>query len=340
MTHDPETRPGLSRRGFAGALGAAGLAAAAVSSPALQERAFAARPDGRGWRRPNVLVILADDLGWADLCCYGCPTSGRRTSTGWRRAASGSPRATPPPRSARPTGWPSTPAATSSGSPAGLAGADRRRQPRHPGRPPDAGILVARRRLRDRHGRQVARRVPAATTARSSPGGTSSSAATPAASTTSRRSPQGRVRPLRRASSRSGRPLRTPTSSPSAPSDFVRRGHERPWLLNLNFTTPHWPWEGPGDRAVSDEHHARVKGGETARSSTTTAAASRSTRAMVESLDDLDRAGARRAAPYRAAPGHPRALRQRQRRRAVLAQWPLAGNKVDSTRAGSGCRRS
>ena len=45
-------------------------------------------------------------------------------------------------------------------------------------------------------------------------------------------------------------------------TDFVRRRHNKPWLLNLNFTTPHWPWEGPGDKAVSDGLTARIKAGE------------------------------------------------------------------------------
>jgi arylsulfatase A-like enzyme len=45
-------------------------------------------------------------------------------------------------------------------------------------------------------------------------------------------------------------------------SDFVRRRHDEPWLLNLNFTTPHWPWEGPKDKAVSDDLTARIKAGE------------------------------------------------------------------------------
>ncbi|MBP2478925.1 arylsulfatase A-like enzyme [Crossiella equi] len=35
--------------------------------------------------------------------------------------------------------------------------------------------------------------------------------------------------------------------------EFVRREHRKPWLLNLNYTTPRRPWEGPGDRTVSDE---------------------------------------------------------------------------------------
>ncbi|WP_163367722.1 sulfatase-like hydrolase/transferase, partial [Enterobacter hormaechei] len=25
----------------------------------------------------------------------------------------------------------------------------------------------------------------------------------------------------------------------------------QPFLLSLHFTAPHWPWEGPGDEAVS-----------------------------------------------------------------------------------------
>jgi arylsulfatase A-like enzyme len=45
-------------------------------------------------------------------------------------------------------------------------------------------------------------------------------------------------------------------------TEFLEREHERPWLLNLNFTSPHWPWEGPGDKAVSDELTARIKAGE------------------------------------------------------------------------------
>jgi arylsulfatase A-like enzyme len=44
--------------------------------------------------------------------------------------------------------------------------------------------------------------------------------------------------------------------------DFVTREHSKPWLLNLNFTTPHWPWEGPGDQAVSAELKRRQDAGE------------------------------------------------------------------------------
>jgi arylsulfatase A-like enzyme len=32
---------------------------------------------------------------------------------------------------------------------------------------------------------------------------------------------------------------------------YVRRRHAAPFYLALNYTAPHWPWEGPGDTAAS-----------------------------------------------------------------------------------------
>lgn len=33
---------------------------------------------------------------------------------------------------------------------------------------------------------------------------------------------------------------------------YVRRRHSRPFYLSLHYTAPHWPWEGPADKHVSD----------------------------------------------------------------------------------------
>lgn len=35
--------------------------------------------------------------------------------------------------------------------------------------------------------------------------------------------------------------------------EYVRRPHKRPFYLSLHYTAPHWPWEGPGDLAVSNK---------------------------------------------------------------------------------------
>jgi arylsulfatase A-like enzyme len=35
--------------------------------------------------------------------------------------------------------------------------------------------------------------------------------------------------------------------------EFIRRQHSKPFFLSLHFTAPHWPWEGPNDGAVSKQ---------------------------------------------------------------------------------------
>ena len=34
--------------------------------------------------------------------------------------------------------------------------------------------------------------------------------------------------------------------------EYIRRPHKKPFYLSLHYTAPHWPWEGPKDKAFSD----------------------------------------------------------------------------------------
>ena len=100
---------------------------------------------------------------------------------------------------------------------------------------------------------------------------------------------------------------------------FIHRKHDAPWLLNLNFTTPHWPWEGPGDRAVSDELTAADRGRRAAGPVPQRRRLAAEVRRDGGGPGPVDRQGPQGARPHRPASGHPDLLRERQRRRAVLA---------------------
>ncbi|MFJ4833331.1 sulfatase [Streptomyces sp. NPDC088747] len=41
--------------------------------------------------------------------------------------------------------------------------------------------------------------------------------------------------------------------------EYVSRDHDEPWLLNLNFTTPHWPWLAEDDAETGAEIAARIR---------------------------------------------------------------------------------
>ena len=328
MTHETETPPGLSRRGFAGALGAAGLAAAAVSTPAPGERAFAARADRRGARRPNVLVILADDLGYGDLGCYGVhdirtphldrlAASGVRFTDGYSASAVCSPN-----RVALYTGR------YQQRIPAGLPEPIRAGSP---GIPADHPTLATR--LRDAgyetamvgkwHGGFLPDHGPLRSGWDEFYGCYSGGI-----DYFSKISSEGQYDLYDGEEQVQDDRYVTDIFTERA-VDFVRRDHDRPWLLNLNFTTPHWPWEGPGDRAVSDELTARIKGGETRALFHYDGGSLDTYREMVESLD---------ASIGRVLD----ALRRSGQLQDTLVlfasdnggerfshNWPLSGNKVD-----------
>ena len=41
-------------------------------------------------------------------------------------------------------------------------------------------------------------------------------------------------------------------------ADYIRsHGQDKPFYLQVNYTSPHWPWEGPTDRATSEKSPRR-----------------------------------------------------------------------------------
>ena len=61
--------------------------------------------------------------------------------------------------------------------------------------------------------------------------------------------------------------------------EVISRRHERPFYLSLHYTAPHWPWEGPNDKAVSQT----LKGGY---EGFTAGGSLNAYAAMMKSLDD------------------------------------------------------
>jgi len=41
---------------------------------------------------------------------------------------------------------------------------------------------------------------------------------------------------------------------------YISRKHNKPFYLSLHYNAPHWPWEGPGDKNLDHDHRAGGRG--------------------------------------------------------------------------------
>ncbi|HET6982381.1 MAG TPA: sulfatase-like hydrolase/transferase, partial [Myxococcaceae bacterium] len=277
-SRDGEEAGGISRRRVTGFLGAAGAAAIAGLSPSWS----AAKPR----RSPNLLVILADDLGWADLSCYGAPTirtpnldrlaaSGARFTQGYAASSVCSPT-----RFGLYTGR--YPGRLAGGLPEPIPGPTE-----IDGIPLDHPTLAS---LLKREGYRTAMigkwhcgYLPWFSPTRvgwdeffGNFGG--------AVDYFSKIDGDGRYDLYEGEVEYQDLRYYTEILTEKA-ALFIRQRTSDRWLLNLNFTTPHWPWEGPGDKAVSADLTARIKAGERRAIFHTDGGSIQTYQAMVEDLD-------------------------------------------------------
>ncbi|WP_345713052.1 sulfatase-like hydrolase/transferase, partial [Kineococcus glutinatus] len=314
-----------------GAAGSAAIAATAGATPAAAEQRFRARPKDRGSRRPNVLVVLADDMGWADLSCYGAPhirtpnldalaRSGIRFTQGYSAAPVCSPT-----RFALYTG-------------------------RYPGRLPGGlrepiaapnevdGIPIGHPTLASQLkgvgyrtamiGKWHCGFLPWFSPTRlgwdsffgNFSGGIDYFSKVSGSGAHDLYEGEVEFEDLR---------YYTDILAERTVEFLEETGEQdQPWLLNLNFTTPHWPWEGPGDAAESARLTARVLAGDR---TALMHADGGSVEKYAEMVEDLDSAMGRVLT----------ALRRSGQARDTLVlfasdnggerfsyQWPLSGEKL------------
>ncbi|MEU9038209.1 sulfatase-like hydrolase/transferase [Streptomyces sp. NPDC048352] len=262
----------LSRRAFGGAfgvgaataavgLGAAPAAAAEAPGTGPRERDFRAAR-GRRSRRPNVLFILGDDLGWADLSSYGAPhiktpnldrlaREGVRFTDAYAGSATCSPT-----RFSLYTGR--YPARTRGGLAEPIADRSAGLDPTHPTL---ASLLKGAGYATALIGKWHAGYLPDHSPTKSgweeffgNFGG--------ALEYYSKLGLGGEYDLYEGDAEYKDLRYYTRIITERA-SEYVSRDHGgRPWLLNLNFTTPHWPWIADGDTAASAEIVRRIKAGD------------------------------------------------------------------------------
>ncbi|MFC7310152.1 sulfatase [Streptomyces monticola] len=261
----------LSRRAFGGVVGA-GAATAALGAGAGEARAEAPgeRPfraaAGRSAKRPNILFILGDDLGWADLSSYGSthintPHLDRLGRQGVRftDAYSGSATCSPT-RFSLYTGR--FPGRTEGGLAEPIADRTAGLEPTHPTLASllrDAGYATAL------IGKWHCGFLPDYSPTKS--GWDEFFGNFGGALEYYSKLGSGGEYDLYRGSAGEGdaayKDLRYYTRVLTEKAgEYVRREHGKPWLLNLNFTTPHWPWIADGDEEESAEVVRRIKAGD------------------------------------------------------------------------------
>ncbi|MDA5145766.1 sulfatase-like hydrolase/transferase [Streptomyces sp. AD681] len=259
--------PEISRRLFGGLVGGsavsavAGASAAEAATPAAPasgpgERPFAARTGSRPGKRPNFLFILGDDLGWADLSSYGAPHIktphlDRLAAQGVRftQAYSGSATCSPT-RFSLYTGR--YPGRTEGGLAEPIG---NRAQGLDPNHPTLASLLKRAGYATALIGKWHCGWLPDHSPTRSgwdeffgNFGG--------ALEYFSKLGQLGEYDLYEGDATYKDLRYYTTVLTERA-VEYVGRDHDRPWLLNLNFTTPHWPWLTEDDEetgaAIADE---------------------------------------------------------------------------------------
>ncbi|MFE3381756.1 sulfatase family protein [Streptomyces anulatus] len=263
----------LSRRAFTTAVGATAVTAAGIPAavPAAaagttaddvtRERPFRAAP-GRHARRPNILFILGDDLGWADLSSYGSPHIRTphldrlaRQGVRFTDAYSGSATCSPT-RFSLYTGR--YPGRTKGGLAEPIADRSVGLEPTHPTL---ASLLRGVGYSTALIGKWHCGYLPDYSPTRSGyeeffgnfGGALEYYSKLGLAGEYDLYEGDAEYKDLR---------YYTRILTERA-SEYVQRDHDgRPWLLNLNFTTPHWPWIADGDTEASAEVVRRIKAGD------------------------------------------------------------------------------
>ncbi|MGV9451520.1 sulfatase family protein [Streptomyces sp. NPDC003635] len=250
--------PEISRRAFGGLVGGGAVSAVAATTTAAEaaERPFRARPASS--RRPNILVILGDDLGWADLSSYGAPHIRTphldrlaRQGVRFTDAYSGSATCSPT-RFSLYTGR--YPGRTRGGLAEPIANRSQGLDPRHPTL---ASLLRKAGYSTALIGKWHCGWLPDYSPTKSGwdeffgnfGGVLEYFSKLGQLGTYDLYEGDAEYRDLRYYT----------TVLTERAVEYVGRDHDAPWLLNLNFTTPHWPWLAEGDEEAGAAIAAKIR---------------------------------------------------------------------------------